>query len=104
MSSAPTQEDPMQTHDFLNFDKLIAPTLIKFVYWAGLVLILLFTLWRIFMELGFGFFGGGIIHFFFVIIAGAVAALAWRIICELWIVIFSINDRLGVIAGQKQIN
>ena len=88
----------METHDFLNFDKLIAPTLIKFVYWVGLVFILLWTLGSMFMGLGFG---SGMIHFFVALLGGVVAALAWRIICELWMVIFSINDKLGAIAGQK---
>ncbi len=88
----------MEGQDFLNFDKLIAPTLIKFVYWVGLIFILLSTLGGVFM--GFGF-GGGIIHFFVTLVGGMLAALVWRIVCELWTAIFSINDRLGIIAGQK---
>jgi hypothetical protein len=89
----------MDGHDFLNFDKLIAPTLIKLVYWVGLIFILLSTLGSLFM--GFGF-GGGIIHFFVTLLGAMLSALVWRIICELWTAIFSINDRLGIIAGQKQ--
>ena len=88
----------MEAQDFLNFDKLIAPTLIKFVYWVGLVLILLWTLASMFTGLGFG---SGMIHFLVAALTGIVGALAWRIICELWMVVFSINDRLGTIAGQK---
>lgn len=87
----------MEARDLLNFDKLIAPTLIKFVYWVGLVLILLWTLSRMFMGLGFG---SGMIHFLLAALTGIVAALAWRIICELWMVVFSINDRLGAIAAK----
>ncbi len=89
----------MDGQDFLNFDKLIAPTLIKFVYWVGLIFILLSTLGSVFW--GFGF-GGGIIHFFVTLLGALLAALVWRIVCELWTAIFSINDRLGIIAGQKQ--
>ncbi|MGQ0742533.1 MAG: DUF4282 domain-containing protein [Alphaproteobacteria bacterium] len=88
----------METQDFLNFDKMIAPTLIKFVYWVGLVLILLWTVWSMFMGLGFG---SGIVHFFVAALTGVVGLLAWRIVCELWMVIFSINERLGALASQR---
>ena len=98
-SAALNRKLAMDGHDFVNFDKLLAPTLIKFVYWVGLTFILLSTLGGLFW--GFGF-GGGIIHFFVTLLGAMLAALAWRIICELWIAVFSINDRLGIIAGQKR--
>lgn len=87
----------MQANDFLTFDKFLTPQLIKFVYWAGLIVIGLCTL---FSMLGFGKWHG-MLHFFFALLGGVLLALVWRIVCEFWSVIFSIHDRLGIIAGQK---
>jgi len=87
----------MDGQDFLNFDKLIAPQLIKLVYWVGLIFIALFTLGSLFMGIGFG---GGIIHFFVTLLGALLAVLVWRIVCELWMAIFSINDRLGAMAQK----
>ena len=83
----------MKFGDFLNFEKFLAPILIKIIYWIGLVLIVLSFL------ASFGAYGtigiGGGLGFLFSIVGLVLAGLAWRVLCELWIVIFSINDRLG---------
>jgi len=85
--------------DFLSFNKFISPVLIKFIYWIGLFFIVLGTLGTMF---GGGMLGmGGVSGFIIGLISGVMLALIWRVVCEIWIVIFSINDRLGVIAEQK---
>jgi hypothetical protein len=40
--------------------------------------------------------------FLFGLIGAAFAALIWRVVCELWIVTFSINDRLGTLVELKK--
>lgn len=93
----------MQFSDLFTFDKFVAPTLIKFVYWIGLFLIALSTLGGIFGMSMFGGYGGGgpgVGGALIALILGAMFALLWRVVCEVWIVFFSINDRLGILANK----
>ena len=88
----------MSFSDFLTFEKFVAPMLIKIVYWIGLLLIVIGFLGSLFGG-GFGMmsgFGGFILK----VIGTLLGLLMWRVICELWIVVFSINDRLGRIADK----
>jgi hypothetical protein len=94
----------------LGFDKFLAPVLIKFVYWIGIVGIVLMTLGGMFgggmmMMGGYGGYGGGggLLAPLFALIFGAVALLVWRVACEVWIVIFSINDRLGTLVERGKV-
>jgi membrane protein DedA with SNARE-associated domain len=87
---------------FMNFDKFVAPTLIKIVYWVGIVGIIgavLFQISGAFQSLQYdaaAALGGVIIA----LIGGVVGLLVWRVACEVWIVIFSINDRLGQLVDR----
>jgi len=93
-------------NDLLNFNKFVAPALIRIVYWIGIVLIVLGTLGAVFgggMLMGGGAYGGGGFNIggaLIALIAGACGLLVWRVMCEIWIVIFSINDRLGVLVER----
>ncbi len=97
----------MKFPDLFDFNKFVAPVLIKVIYWIGLVLIVLLTLSFIagaslfssYLGGGGGFSVGGAL---FSLIGGAFAALLWRVVCELWIVTFSINERLGTLVELKQ--
>lgn len=91
--------------DLMNFNKFVAPTLIRIVYWIGIVLIVLATLMAVAgggMMAQYGGYGGGfnLVGALFALIGGAAALLFWRVMCEVWIVIFSINDRLGVLVER----
>lgn len=92
----------------LNFDKFVAPTLIRIVYWIGIVLIVLSTLLAVAgggMGAMMGGYGGGfnlggaIIS----LIGGVIGLLFWRVLCEVWIVLFSINDRLGQLVERGKV-
>jgi hypothetical protein len=96
-------------NDLMGFDKFLAPVLIKIVYWIGIVLIVLGTLTGVVgggMMMGamggYGGYGGGFnpAGALVALLAGAAGLLIWRVICEIWIVIFSINDRLAQIAAK----
>lgn len=84
---------------FLTFDKLIATGLIKLLYWIGLVAIGLGTL--IGFVGAFGQFGSGFVQGIGALIltpvGGVLAIIFWRFLCEVYIVIFGIYDRLGEI-------
>ncbi len=94
---------------FLNFDSFIFPKLTKLIYWIGLAAIALFT---VFGAVGALFAGGnsylastgynGFIAFLGILVGGLLSALVWRIVVELWMVLFSIYDVLKQIRDQPR--
>ncbi len=79
---------------FMNFDKLIATGLIKVFYWIGVVFIALGTLVGMFS----GFSQGVVQGLGMLILApigGLIGLIFWRFLCEIYIVIFGMYDRLG---------
>ncbi len=84
---------------FFTFDKLIATGLIKVFYWIGVVAIGLFTVVAFFGAFaGFGQgFAQGLGMLVMAPIGGVVAIIFWRFLCEVYIVIFGMYDRLGKI-------
>jgi len=90
----------MEPTDFLSFKKYLAPVLINVMYWVGLLAILILALQRVFNE-STDYAGSFRIDWaLYAVFLGAASALLWRILCEVWMVMFSINDRLGVISGE----
>src|SRR4051794_9379941 len=82
-------------HSLLNFDKMITPKVITFIYWLLLLSTLLGGVGTMFFDgrFGFGSFARGLI----VIVVGALAARVW---CELLIVLFKINENIQKIADR----
>ena len=79
---------------FLTFDKLIATTLIKVFYWVGIVVIAIGVIGGILGGFGQGFLAGlGMI--IAAPIGGIIALIFWRFLCEVYIVVFGMYDRLG---------
>jgi uncharacterized membrane protein len=97
----------MEFSDLFTFKKFVAPVLIQISYWVGLVLIVLMTLVGIagtsvfssYYYGGGGFSVGGAL---LSLVGGVFGALIWRVVCEIWIVIFSVNDRLGTLVALKK--
>lgn len=78
--------------DFLNFKKMITPLIIKILFWAGVVLVVLAGLLSIINGAGSSYGGGAqVLTGLLMILLGPVVV---RIYCELLIVIFSVNDTL----------
>ncbi len=76
--------------DFLTFRKMLTPWLVQFLFWAAMITFILIAItdiihhvsWRVVFE---------------IIILGP---LATRIICEVLILFFRMNDNLTVIKEQ----
>lgn len=89
----------------LKFDEFIFPQVTKIIYYIGLVLIALFTVFgalgALFAGISQSNFGGGLIGLIVALIGGAVGVLVWRITVELWTVVFSIHDILKEIRDRK---
>ena len=83
--------------DLLSFEKNLSLTLIRIVYFLGLCWIALAALVSAFGAFGvmnYSFFAG-LGTLLTAVLGGSVGVLVWRVICELWMVIFGIYDRLG---------
>ena len=87
---------------FVSFDRLIATTLIKFLYWIGLAMIVLGVVVGMLGALGTmtQSFIAGLGMLIGVPVAGLIGLLFWRFLMEIYIVIFSIHDRLGEIRDR----
>lgn len=93
---------------FLSFDSFIFPKLTKLIYWIGLAATALFT---VFAAVGALFAGNnaylastgynGFVAFLGILIGGLLSALIWRIVVELWMVLFSIYDVLKEIRDRR---
>ena len=80
---------------FLNFDKMITPTIIKIIFWIGVVLSVLLGLGMI--VSGFGSYYGGGFQVFMGLVTIVVGPIIVRIYCELLIVVFKMHDALQAI-------
>lgn len=74
---------------WLNFNDMLTPRIIEIVYMLGLIGIVLISV----VMIVDGEAGGGII----LLLCGSIA---WRIWCELMIVVFKINENIQKIANQ----
>ncbi|MDH7514375.1 MAG: DUF4282 domain-containing protein [Bacteroidota bacterium] len=72
-------------NEFWSFEKMITPTIIKILFWIGIVLCVIIGI--LVMTKGDILILGGLL----IIILGPIV---WRVYCELLMVIFSINDHL----------
>ena len=87
----------MQLSDFTSFEKLISPTLIKILYWVGIVVIVLGGLRALFTAFSAG---GGVLGALLAIVGTIAFLIGWRVACEIYIVVFGIYDRLGEIRDR----
>ena len=89
----------MKLSDFFSFEKMIATSIVKLVYWlgiAGIVVFGLMRIWAAFSFMGYSF-GGGFGMLLVTLFGIAISVVVWRVLCEIYIVVFQINDRLGEI-------
>ncbi len=86
--------------EFLSFDTFITPRIIRIVFAIGLFLIALGTLVRVIWGIWqLSIFYGVILP----LIGACIAALLWRIYCELLLVFFDMRDKLAEIAARPRV-
>ncbi len=86
--------------DFLSFETFITPRIIRVVFAIGLLLIALVALIRVVWGIWqLSVFYGVILP----LIGACVAALLWRIYCELLLVFFDMRDKLAEIAARPRV-
>ena len=79
----------MQFSDFFSFEKLITPTVIKIVYWIGLVVIILASLFSFFQMISVDG-----LYALLTLVGMVLGLLFWRVFCEGIIVVFNMLARL----------
>ena len=85
--------------EFLNFDKMITPSIIKFVFWIGSGLTVLWGL--ILMILGVASNYGGGFQVFLGLLTILIGPFVIRIYCELLIVFFKVLETLQEIKEKS---
>lgn len=88
--------------DLFQFEKMVAPMVLKIVYWigiAGIVIYMLIAFAEAFEIMdydaarGFGLLVGALL-------GGLFAFLFWRIVIEVYMVVFGIFERLGEVRDR----
>ncbi|RMF12018.1 MAG: DUF4282 domain-containing protein [Alphaproteobacteria bacterium] len=92
--------------DLFGFEKIIAPTILKVIYWIGLVVITFSALAALFgggmMAGHMATYGGGFLigRVLGSIVAWIMLVLVWRVLFEVYYVFFGIYTRLGEIRDR----
>lgn len=86
-------QDP-RVQKFLFFNEMLTPSLVRLAYW----LCLLAIVWT-----GLGhMFSGGIGHFIEGIVRIVTGAILARIVAELIMVLFKLNEKMGIVAENTK--
>jgi len=94
--------------DLTSFEKNLSLALIRILYFLGLCGIALTALVSAFGAFGVMrySFAAGMGTLLIAILGGIIGILVWRVLCELWMVIFGIYDRIGqvreLLAQERQ--
>lgn len=82
---------------FLSFDQLLGVGLVRIMYYVGLIGICagIVIMWMMGFVTLTSDIGGGVMQIIAVPAVGLVLLVLWRFTCELFIVWFEMNERLG---------
>ncbi len=93
-----------EIRDLFQWDRFIAPSIIKSFYWLVIALVILFGISGIFgglLQMAISPFGG-FITTVSAIIGIVVGVVFSRIIAEFILIVFRINEHLGAIRNQGE--
>ena len=92
---------------YFSFQKLITPRFVKFIYVVGLLAVTAggigLAVWA-----GLGLRSSALptrMGVYYIAIGAGIAILGnlvWRVLCEIWIVLFNMHNLLGSIAGETR--
>ncbi|MGY4688568.1 DUF4282 domain-containing protein [Salibacterium sp. K-3] len=85
-------------NNFLNFNTMITPVIIKVIFWIGVVLSIIGGLIQFFIGMTADFGGGG--QVFLGLLTIVLGPLFTRIYCELLIIFFKMQESLHQINGK----
>ncbi len=87
---------------FFKFEKFVTPTMIKIVFYVGLVLIAVLSVWQLVesIRLMNTLVGTGLMYFIITLAATPFALIMWRVVVELILVAFRNNEKLTELADK----
>ncbi|MDT6940232.1 DUF4282 domain-containing protein [Brucella pseudogrignonensis] len=83
--------------NLFHFDNLMTPSIVKFIYWLGLLILMLAALIALMMT---HTPYGDVLTILGVIFAWLLSCLLWRVVCEIIILQFNIFSRLTEIRDR----
>ncbi len=94
--------EKFSANDLLSFEKLIAPSIIKLVYFIGLGLIAISVVLTVISGLAMMTYSPalGLGYIFGALILAALGTLLWRITMELYMAFFGLYDRMGEVRDR----
>lgn len=83
--------------DLFQFEKMVAPVVLKIVYWLGLAGIVIYLLIALGASVSLMEYNasGALLGIVGAVIGAAFAVLMWRVMIEVYMVLFGIHQRLG---------
>src|SRR5262245_9477006 len=90
---------------YFSFQKLITPRFVKFIYVVGLLAVTIIGI-GLAVWAGLGLRSATLpsrMGVYYIAIGAAIATvgnLVWRVLCEIWIVLFSMHNLLGSIEAE----
>lgn len=83
--------------DLFQFEKMVAPVVLKIVYWLGLAGIVIYLLIALGAAVSLMEYNasGALLGILGAVIGAAFAVLMWRVMIEVYMVLFGIHQRLG---------
>ena len=91
---------------FLSFDRLLGPTLVRFVYYFGAAVIVVLGIGALLtavFSIASGNFGAGAMQLLAVPAVAAVSLVYWRFLCELFMIAFLNYERMGEVRDLMRI-
>ena len=90
------EKKPFSPADLFQFDRMVAPTVLKIVYWLGLIGIGIYMLIALFAAIRMMDynFSGGFGMLLLAIVGALFGTLFWRILIEIYMVFFNIHNRV----------
>ena len=98
------EKKPFAVSDLFQFERMVAPTVLKIVYWLGLVGIAIYMLIAFVAALGMLQYdaAAGLGTMVLAVIGGLFGFLFWRILIEVYMIFFNINERVGEIRDMMK--
>ncbi len=96
--------DKFSFGDLFQFEKMVAPVVLKIVYWLGLAGIVIYLLIAIAGGLSMMDYSAatGLGTILLSIVGAAFGVLFWRIMIEVYMVLFGIHERLGEVRDSMK--
>ena len=98
------EKKPISIGDLFQFERMVAPVVLKIVYWLGLIGLAIYMLIAIFGSFALMAYdpASGLGTMLLAIVGALFGALFWRIMIEVYMILFGIHERLGEVRDMMK--